>query len=138
MLKNKFFKPAILLLALALILPLAACRKPGHVDNLVDLPVVASSGSVTKEKVKGAIFGACIRRGWVAREISPGLISASITTKRGVSAEVEIPYTGTKFSINYKNSVGLSYNPQNQTINSRYVCWVNNLRQDIVAALIRL
>jgi hypothetical protein len=131
-----FSKPWILLLALILVLPLAACKK-GYVSNFLDLPVVAGSGSPARDKVKGVILSACIGRGWVAREVSPGLISATLTA-RSHTAQIEIPYTATKFSIIYKNSVNFSYDPQKQTIHNRYNRWVNNLRQDIQAGLARL
>jgi len=134
--KSNFFKPWIPLLALVLVLPLAACKK-SYVNNFSDVPVVASRGSLTKDKVKAVILTACVTRGWVAREIEPGLISATITAKKH-SAQVEIPYTATRYSIIYKNSVNLSYNPQNQSIHSRYNRWVSNLKRDIDVGLARL
>ena len=134
--KKIFFKPGLLLLALVMVLPLAACKK-SYVNNFNDVSVAASSGSLTKDKVKGVILASCANRGWVAREIEPGLISATITAKKH-SAQVEIPYTGARYSIIYKNSVNLSYNPQNQSIHSRYNRWVNNLKHDIDVGLARL
>lgn len=142
--KSVFFKYGLPLLALALFPPLAAC-KTGYVNNFFDLPVPAGSGAQTKDKIKGVILVACLGRGWVAQEIQPGLIRATMTvpcmhhcTAATHSAQIEIPFTGARYSIIYKNSANLNYDPQKQIIHKQYNKWVNNLRQDIDVGLARL
>ena len=136
MLKNNFFKPGILLLALFLVLPLAACRQ-AHLSNFFDLPVTGvRSGSLTKEQVKSVILAACKARGWAAGETEPGLISATFTS-RVHTAQIEIPYTSAKYSIIYKNSNNLKYNAQKQTIHKWYNKWVSDLRREIDDGLAR-
>jgi len=132
MLKNSYFKSGILLLAFTLVLPLAACKRQAPLRNWVDMPVVgAKNGPVAKEKVKEVILEACKNRGWAAREVSPGLIRAELNARQKHSATIEIPYSGASYSIIYKDSFNLRYNPATQTIHNQYNNWVINLRRDI-------
>ena len=132
--KKSFLKIGILLLVLSLALPLAACRQR-QLTNLVDMPVAGSrNNTLAPAQVRKVILDACARRGWVAREISPGLISAKIEA-RSHMAQVEIPYSGTSFSIIYKNSSNLKYDASKNTIHNQYNNWVDYLRKDIEVGL---
>jgi hypothetical protein len=105
--KKHLSKYWIPLLAFLLALPLGACVRQAQINNFVDLPVAgANSGPLASDQVKSVILGACKNRGWVARETSPGLISASLTA-RSHSAQIEIPVSGSSYSIIYKNSANL-------------------------------
>lgn len=127
------------LLALLLAWPLAGCMRQAPLKNLLNQPVTgAAGGGLSSDQVKRAILAACQKREWVARELSPGVISATLDVRNKHSAQVEIPYTGASYSINYKNSSGLKYNAQNGTIHNQYNNWVLYLRQDIDAALAQL
>jgi hypothetical protein len=129
--KNHVLKPWIPLLVLALILPLAACRRQAPISNVIDMPVSgARSGSLTKEKAKEVILAACRKFGWAAREIEPGLIRADYAA-RSHTATIEIPFSSTRYSIIYKHSTNLKYNAQRQTIHNQYNHWISNLRQEI-------
>jgi hypothetical protein len=132
---KKIFKFGLPLLVFLLLPLLAACVRQAQINNFVNLPVAgANSGPLAPDKVKSVILEACKNRGWVAREIAPGLISASLTA-RSHSAQIEIPYSGSSYSIIYKNSANLKYNAEKQTIHNQYNNWVIYLRQDIDVAL---
>ena len=136
----KFFsRPWFPLLVLLLVFPLAACkRQAAPINNVIDWPLTRGEALATT-KVKTAILAACAERGWVAREVRPGLISAALSTDRNKhSAQIEIPYSGTNYSIIYKHSENLNYDANRQTIHNRYNAWVKYLRQSIEAQLVKL
>jgi hypothetical protein len=131
------FKPWLPLLLLVLAMPLVSCRQ-APLKNLVNHPVAgARNDALAASQVRTVILEACRQRGWVAREISPGLISATIQ-KRKHRAQVEIPYTGTSFSIIYKDSTNLNYHAGKHSIHNQYNNWVDYLRQDIESGLARI
>jgi len=138
--KKSFFNIGILLLVLSLALPLAACRvRQARITNFVDMPVYgAQHNSLAQAQVRKVILDACAKRDWVAREIAPGLISATIDVRNKHMAQVEIAYSGTSYSIIYKNSSNLKYDASTNTINRSYNTWVTNLRQDIDVGLAKI
>lgn len=123
-----------ILLSVFLILSLAlatGCMRQAALQNLSNLPVMGATGQdLNKAKVKQAIIEGAKSKGWIARELTPGVISASLAV-RAHQAEVEIPYTGSSYSIVYKNSVNLDYSSKDQTIHNQYNNWVLYLREAI-------
>jgi hypothetical protein len=137
--KKFFFQLWFLLLVFLLVFPLAACVRQSSLVNVYDAPVTWTGGSSpATAKVKNAILAACMSRGWEAREVRPGLISASLSARGKHTAVVEIPFSGTSYSIIYKDSVNLRYNAAKQTIHSQYNTWIHNLRHDINVRLAQL
>jgi len=128
----------IILLSTLMIMSLvlaAGCMRQAALQNPRNLPVVSASGQSLKEaQVKQAILDGARDKGWVARELSPGVITASLAIRSHL-AEVEIPYSGSSYSILYKSSTNLDYRPGDQTIHNQYNNWVNYLRQAINARL---
>jgi hypothetical protein len=135
---KNLWKFGLPVLALMLALPLAGCLRQAQINNLVNLPVVGATGQdLTAAQVKGVILEACRKKEWVAREISPGLISATLMVRRH-TAQVEIPYSATSYSINYKTSTNLNYNAKDHSIHNQYNNWVDYLRRDIELGLAKL
>ena len=85
---------------------------------------------ITEEKVYAAIKRAGYKKGWLVRQIKPGLAKATINL-RSHQAVVEIPYTASTFSINYKSSLNLRHDSVKGTIHSNYNGWIQNLEQEI-------
>lgn len=111
------------------------CMTTSKVNQLMDVPVNSNTGgSLSSAQVRKAILAAATKRGWVARELSPGVITATLAA-RGHKVVVDIPYSGSSFSIIYKNSENLDYNSADNTIHGKYNSWVANLRHDIDARL---
>lgn len=109
----------------------AGCMRQAALQNPTNLPVINAYGQNLKEdQVRQAIIAGARDKGWVARELRPGVISASLSN-RSHYAEVEIPYSGSSYSIIYKSSTNLKYRPSDQTIHNQYNNWVNYLRQAI-------
>ena len=125
----------LLSLALSLTLGLTACMRQAALQNPANLPVMSASGKALKPaQVRQAILDACREKGWIARELTPGVISASLAV-RAHNAEVEIPYSGTNYSILYKHSSNLDYNAADRTIHNQYNNWVDYLRRSIDARI---
>ncbi|MDR1657001.1 MAG: hypothetical protein LBT47_05525 [Deltaproteobacteria bacterium] len=132
MLKKHLLLSALLIVSVGLI---TGCFRQSAIVNLHDLPAVGSSGrNLSAASVKQAIIAGARTRGWVARELSPGVITATLAV-RAHTAEVEIPYNSTSYSIVYKNSNNLKYQPSTQTIHSQYNTWIVYLHQAIESQL---
>ncbi len=120
------------------LLSATGCMRQAALQNPANLPVMGLSGqSLTAAQVREAIIKAARERGWVAHELQPGVISATLSVRSHV-AEVEIPYDGQRYSINYKSSSNLDYNAGAQTIHNQYNNWVAYLRQSIDSQLATL
>lgn len=132
MTKKVFLLSAFMIMSLTLA---TGCMRQATLQNPTNLPVSSAIGqSLGEAQVKQAILAAAKEKGWVARELSPGVISASLAV-RSHMAEVQIPYSGSNYSIIYKNSSNLDYKASDQTIHNQYNNWVNYLRQAIDARL---
>jgi hypothetical protein len=137
-------KRVVLILALTVMVGLAGltgCPKMNRTMHRAPLvnwhnqPVASyKSTQPTSSQVREVILKVCRDRDWQAREISSGLILATLEV-RTHRAQVEIPFSGSSYSIIYKDSVGLGYDVSHQTIHRNYNNWVNNLREDIRVGL---
>lgn len=96
--------------------------------NNVYVPTAVSGQQHTAEDVQKAILTAAEQRGWSARVIKPGLILANISV-RTHSATIEIPYSSTSYSIDYKDSQNLDYDGTD--IHRNYNNWVVRLSRSI-------
>ncbi|MCL2916446.1 hypothetical protein L2725_22170 [Shewanella corallii] len=121
------------LIAIALVLTsVTACGRMQPVKNVQSAPVTFN---LTLEQVKTAILQSGIDRGWVMKEVSPGVIRAEIFV-RSHHAVVDIDYNDKSYSINYVTSDNLKY--ANGKIHRNYNRWVNNLDVDIKRALAKV
>ena len=126
--KAYFLLSALTIMCLCLAV---GCMRQAQLQNPKGIPVRSATGqSLSEAQVKQAIFAGAKDKGWVARELSPGLITASLAVRNHL-AEVEIPYNGTSYSIIYKSSTNLDYKAKDQTIHNQYNNWVNYLRTAI-------
>jgi len=130
--KKAIVLSAIMIMSLCLA---TGCMRQASLQNPTNLPVVGATGkSLSEAQVKQAILAGAKEKGWVARELTPGVVSASLAVRNHL-AEVEIPYSSTSYSIIYKSSTNLDYKANDQTIHNQYNNWVNYLRQAIDAQL---
>lgn len=121
------------LFALISALFLAACSTSLPLKNINDKPVPDRlDGSVQTEKsVKNGIVAGCVDKGWTCREVSPGLIAASITVRKH-RANTNISYDSDSYSITYKDSHLLDYS---NTIHRNYNRWITYLDDAIAKRL---
>jgi hypothetical protein len=121
-------KLAMLMAALAL----AACTVV-PIQNVDNAAVVSASGkTLTNEQVKSAIVRAGAALGWQMREAGPGKLIGNLNL-RTHTAEIEIPYSPSSYSIIYKSSTNL--NESNGQIHKNYNGWIQNLTRGINAQL---
>ncbi len=113
----------------ALVLMLAACTLP-PIRNVEDAPVNASNSNYDLSDVTGAIQRAGTGLGWQMKEETPGHIVGKLFVRSHMAA-VDITYTLDDYSINYKDSSNLKYDPSNNTIHRNYNSWIQNLTNAI-------
>lgn len=85
---------------------------------------------VSQDKVYDAIKRAGYSKGWVISKVKPGLAMGRLTLRSHV-AIVSIPYSSKEYSIEYKDSTNLKYNPDTGAIHKNYNSWVQNLDRAI-------
>jgi hypothetical protein len=77
------------------------------------------------EEVQTAVLAACRKKGWSANLAQPGMIEASITIRSRHRAKIEIQFSSTHYTIQYRESSGLDY--RNGRIHSNYNHWIAQL-----------
>lgn len=123
---------AILLsFALVIVPSLSFAAEPVLNLNDVLLPAKLDGGAYAPEDVRKAILLGCQRRGWTAVDNGPNALRASITIRSKHYAEVDIPYNAAGYSIIYRDSSELDYNPKRNTIHGNYNKWIGNLSRTI-------
>lgn len=113
-----------------LILVLASCRTAPvyNVENMA----LGAPATATLEDVDRAIKRAGGGLGWAMKDIAPGHIEAKLPI-RSHMAVTDIRFDTKTFSITYKDSVNLRYDPSTNLIHSNYSSWIQNLQNAIVA-----
>ena len=116
---------------------LAACTSH-PIMNVYDRPIPdrLDGQPQTTQTVSNAIQAGCVDKGWVCREVKPGVVDASIAVRKHRATAV-INYNAERYSIAYKNSTLLDYNASRNTIHRNYNRWVNNLDHAIAKNLVR-
>ena len=130
-------------LILALLIGTAVLVSPqafaaSKVENLHDITVpTRSDGSkLSLDEIREAIFAGCRYKRWTPSADGANRIVAEIPV-RSHWAQVVISYNENSFSIEYKNSRNLDYNPKKNTIHRNYNKWVTLLSQAIQAEMSR-
>jgi hypothetical protein len=118
----------ITLAALAVAITVAGCKSV-PILNVSEAPTVNAQGKVlSKDEVRAAIFRAGSALGWQMRDEGANMVVGSISLRRH-AAVVEIPYSGTSYSIKYRSSENLEQ--RDGGIHKNYNSWVQNLRRGI-------
>lgn len=133
MIKNSI--RTFLLAVIASVLLTACTSHP--LMNIQDksVPNRLDGSAQTTETVKKGIIAGCVDKGWTCREVSPGLIEASINVRKH-RAVADITYDSDSYSIAYKDSELLDYDSKHNTIHRNYNRWINNLDSAISRHLI--
>ncbi len=102
------------------------CRH-GPIVDLADakIPAVAGEARTLDEVTKG-IVSAGKNLGWSMKIENPGNISGQLWL-RGKMLAVDIPYTTSTYSILYKDSANLDYNPESKIGHTNISGWMRNL-----------
>ena len=111
------------------------CRAGGQVYEVKDAPVQTASGkTLTPEQVQKAIMDAGIKQTWIMTVVKPGEILGEYNVQSH-TIHVTIPYTSKNYSILYKDSTNLRYDPVKRTIHVNYAKWIERLDNEIKARL---
>ena len=103
---------------------LAWTSKP--ILNIEDeaIPAKFDGSARSLEEVRDAIADGCRAKGWNPVVDNETQITCSILVRGKHYAEVNIPFTETKYSILYANSRVLDYDPERKLIHRNYNKWV--------------
>ncbi|MEP7070121.1 MAG: hypothetical protein ABI789_12810 [Usitatibacter sp.] len=117
------------------LLGLGACTT-APVYNVADAPVSPASGKTLQaSQVRQAIVTAGSALGWRIVDAGPGKLEGTLNLRTHV-AVVEIPYSATKYSIQYKGGENLM--ATGGTVHKNYNGWVQNLDRGIRSAIATL
>jgi hypothetical protein len=122
--------------AIAVCLALAAmvaCRAGGQVYEVKDAPI-ESAKPLTLDQVQKAIIDAGIKQTWIMTPIKPGEMLGEFNIQSH-QIHVTIPYTTKNYSILYKDSSNLRYDPVKRTIHVNYAKWIERLDNEIKTRL---
>lgn len=119
---------------LLLCLVLVGCRSGHPVHNVDNASVPQTLDKVSDkqgmERMRKAIKEAGVELGWIIEDTSLGVAIGTLNIRKHM-ARVQINYTATTYSIVYKDSLNLNYDPTNNTIHNQYNNWIRNLEQGI-------
>ena len=121
-------------LALVGVMAVAGCRS-AQIASVQSQPYGSSglnySDALTLEDYEKAIIRAGSKRGWIFSRVGPGHLVGTVDVRGKHSAAVDVVFDTETFSILYKDSQNLDYNPTKNQIHPSYNSWVKFLEQDI-------
>jgi hypothetical protein len=124
----------IFVAALVLIV-MIGCRAGGQVYEVKDAPIQTATGKeLPLEQVQKAIIDAGIKQTWIMTPVKPGEILGEFNVQSH-QIHVTIPYSTKHYSILYKDSSNLRYDPVKRTIHVNYQKWIERLDNEIKARL---
>lgn len=113
------------------------CRSK-YMAKIQDTPFYGVPADAQLSQTTEAIMEVGKRRSVPMTLVQPGEIEAVLIGRNRVSrATVLIKYDVQRFSIIYKDSTELMYNPKNNKINHNYNNWVLRLEKDLANAYLR-
>src|SRR5690606_5931810 len=137
--KDLIMKLQKILLTLVFLVVASPVFAAPKVLDLVDVPVplTLEGKTLTKDQVKAAIIAGARDRTWIPtmHPEKKDTIIASVLVRGKHYAEVEISYSASAYSITYRNSRELKYNPDKGTIHKSYNGWINLLSNSIQVRL---
>jgi hypothetical protein len=119
-------------LATAAVFLLLAGFGPGTPIYNVQSVAIPPNPAATMENIEKAVMRAGLTLGWQIVPKAPGQLEG-VLVLRTHRAVVDITHDTKVFSINYKDSVNLSYSESDKTIHSNYNGWIQNLEKAIRA-----
>ncbi|MFV0475487.1 MAG: hypothetical protein ACK5MQ_14955 [Pikeienuella sp.] len=122
---------------LVALVALAGCRpgQPVYNVNSAAYGATANARKPSLGQVESAIIRAGAKRGWSFTRIAPGQMEGTTVVRGKHRATVNLAYSREDFSITYKDSQNLEYDPATGKIHPNYNSWVSLLEQDIRAEI---
>ena len=119
--------------ACLLLAALVGCRAGGQVYEVKDAPIEAAK-PLTLDQVQKAIIDAGIKQTWIMTPVKAGEMVGEFNVQSH-QIHVLIPYTTKHYSILYKDSSNLRYDPEKRTIHVNYQKWIERLDSEIKTRL---
>ena len=119
--------------ALALAVACSGCFSSSYNVHMESDPVrvVRPMGAKT---MRETILKGGANRGWMMKSEKDGCLTLVLNVRGGKHVVVvDVPYTAEEFSVRYVESVNMDYEPATGAIRGKYIQWVRNLKQDILA-----
>jgi len=118
------------LFAVLILMILVGCRT-GSVLDIRDAGIPAAVGQhLAMDEVATGILAAGSKLGWTLAIQTQGHIVGTMVLRRH-TAVVDIFYSTNSYSILYKDSSNLKYDPTRKTIHANYTGWIRNLHDAI-------
>lgn len=119
-------------LMMAAALVAVGCARMGVVQDVNNEHVHRYDGkSLTIDEMAHVVADAAVKEGWQPQLESPGHMVVTKRSSNEWSVSVDVLYTADEFSIHYKNSQGLKYNPRTHQIHRNYPGWILDLDRRI-------
>lgn len=118
---------------ICLVLAIVGCRAGGQVYEVKDAPIEAAK-PLTLDQVQKAIIDAGIKQTWIMTPVKQGELLGEYNVQSH-QIHVTIPYTTKTYSILYKDSSNLRYDPVKRTIHVNYAKWIERLDNEIKGRL---
>jgi hypothetical protein len=118
----------LVLLALAFATANVHARGNVAVINHEAVPATTASGkAATPEQIRAALQAAGAPRGWQITPAGSGKALAVLNVRGKHSVSADISYASGEYSIKYRDSSNMNYEPASNTIHPKYNMWVQTL-----------
>lgn len=120
---------------LVCLLSLGMATQDVQADTTVKNVSNSIPGKQTLKSIEAAIIKASTERGWIPeKQPNTNIIECTLLVRKH-SLVIDIAYSLNGYTMTYKSSSNLNYDPAKNTIHSKYDNWTNNLNIDIQKAL---
>ena len=124
----------------AIVLAFAAFNVHARGVPIVDheaVPAVTGSGKpASAEQIRLALQIAGAPRGWQITPSGPGKAFAVLMVRKH-TVTVDVSYTSGQYSIKYRDSTNMDYDPERKLIHGNYNKWVQTLMTDTRVQLLQ-
>jgi len=119
--------------AFAAVLVVAGCRPGVPIENISNArySAVTSSNFLQVSDYERAIIRAGANRDWRFTKVASGHLQGDLNVRGKHEASVDVLFNTETYSINYKSSQGLKYDPATNQIHPNYNSWIRLLDSDI-------
>lgn len=123
------------IVAASLALVATGCARQEPVYNVISHPVPAAARDISLDRMQKAIVLAGADQGWIMTPVEGGHLRGH-TDHHGHSADIEVLFTSTNYSVSYVSSANLSATADGQ-IHLNYNKWIHQLEDAIDRQIIK-
>ncbi len=109
--------------------PVVAANAP--IETVYTDLQTAVGKNVRMQDLEKAFKGCSASRGWKFQKVSSGNLIGKLIVRGKHYVEVAVKFNSKEYTITYRDSKNMKYDPEKQTIHRRYNSWVENLDNDV-------